>query len=176
MAGDWIKMRTDLISHPKVFRIVSELHPHSVRNLSAIFPQAVRDMSGIGPQAVRDRSGIGPQAFQDQSGSHPKAVVMPQFLTDRFRVVGGLHAVWCVFDAHSIDGVLPGYTLGDLDNVIGWHGFSAAMLSVGWLIEKDGGGLVMPEFDAHNSKSAKRRAEDSRRKQAARGASAKRPK
>lgn len=164
MAGDWIKMRTDLISHPKVFRMMSELRPQSVRNLSAGFPQSVLEPSEIGPKAVREPSVGG-----------PKAVGMPQFLTDRFRVVGGLHAVWSVFDAHSIDGVLPGYTVADLDNVIGWDGFSAAMLSVGWLLESDGGGLVMPEFDAHNSKSAKRRAEDSRRKQTARAASTKRP-
>lgn len=165
MAGDWIKMRTDLISHPKVFRMMSELRPQNVRNLSANFPQAVRNLSEIGPQVVREPSGDG-----------PRGVVTTQFLTDRFRIVGGLHTVWVVFDTHSIDGVLPGYTLDHLDNVIGWPGFSAALVSVGWLIENDGGGLVMPEFDAHNGKSAKRRAEESRRKQVARGASAKRPK
>jgi hypothetical protein len=35
MAGDWIKMRTDLWDHPKVVRIVSAICPQSVRDLSA---------------------------------------------------------------------------------------------------------------------------------------------
>ena len=47
MAGDWIKMRGDLGTHPKVVRIMSALK------------------------------------------------------ADRLRVVGGLHAVWSLFDAHS---------------------------------------------------------------------------
>lgn len=109
MAGDWIKMRTELQSHPKVVRILS---------------------------ATR---------------------------ADKFRVIGGLHAVWGVFDAHSSDGILAGYTPELMDHIIGWDGFSAAMLAVGWL-EFDGQLLVLPEFDEHNSQSAKRRAEDQKRK------------
>lgn len=34
MAGDWIKMRTDLWDHPKVVRIVSAICPDGVRNFS----------------------------------------------------------------------------------------------------------------------------------------------
>lgn len=109
MAGDWIKMRIDLLSHPKIVRILSATK------------------------------------------------------SDKFRVVGGLHAVWSIFDTHSEDGVLNGYSSYALDHVIGWDGFSAALLSVGWLEEFDGA-LVMPEFDEHNGKSGKRRAEDQKRK------------
>ncbi len=109
MAGDWMKMRKDLQSHPKVVRISS---------------------------ATR---------------------------SDKFRVVGGLHAVWGVFDTHSDDGILPGYTMELMDHVIGWDGFSAAVASVGWL-EESPQGLVMPEFSEHNGQSAKRRAEDQKRK------------
>ena len=50
MAGDWIKMRVDLSTSPKVVRISSALR------------------------------------------------------ADRLRVIGGLHAVWCLFDVHSEDG------------------------------------------------------------------------
>ena len=83
MAGDWIKMRIDLQSHPKTVRIMSA------------------------------------------TGS------------DKFRVIGGLHAVWSVFDTHSGDGKLRGYTPELLDQIIGWQGFSRAMESVKWL-EFDG--------------------------------------
>lgn len=110
MAGDWIKMRCELQSHPKIVRILSITK------------------------------------------------------SDKFRVVGGLHAVWSVFDAHSKDGTLVGYTPELMDHVIGWDGFSGAMVSVGWLRFDDTGTLMLPEFDEHNSKSAKRRAEDQKRK------------
>lgn len=110
MAADWIKMRVDLLTHPKVVRILS---------------------------ATR---------------------------TDKFRVVGGLHAVWSIFDTHSMDGKLKGYTPELLDHVIGWEGFARAMEAVGWLTFDGLETLALPEFDAHNGQSAKRRAEDQKRK------------
>jgi hypothetical protein len=109
MAGDWIKMRMDLRTHPKVVRIASALK------------------------------------------------------ADRLRVIGGLHAVWCLFDAHSADGRLDGYTVETLDEDIAWPGFSAAMVAVEWL-ENDGVSLCTPRFDEHNGQSAKRRAQEAERK------------
>ena len=113
MAGDWIKMRADLHTHPKVVRMSSALN------------------------------------------------------ADRLRTIGGLHAVWCLFDAHSLDGTLDGYTLDALDSMIGWPGFSASMAAVGWL-EVSGHYLELPRFDEHNSKGAKRRATETERKRMAR--------
>jgi hypothetical protein len=110
MAADWIKMRVDLQSHPKVVRILSATS------------------------------------------------------TDKFRVIGGLLAVWCVFDTHSTDGVLHGYTPETMDHVIGWEGFTRAMESVGWMAFDGLQTLSLPEFDTHNGQSAKRRAEDQKRK------------
>lgn len=113
MAGDWIKMRADLLTHPKVVRIVSALK------------------------------------------------------ADKLRVIGGLHAVWSLFDAHSADGTLDGYTAEALDDYIGWPGFCAAMIRVGWL-EENGEILTTPRFDEHNGQSAKRRATETQRKRMAR--------
>ena len=115
MAGDWIKMRCDLLTHPKVVRMMSALH------------------------------------------------------ADKLRVVGGLHAVWCLFDVHSIDGNLDGYTPAILDTYLGWDGFGQAMIDVGWL-EYQNETLMMPRFEQHNGKSAKRRAEETERKMSARKA------
>lgn len=114
MAGDWIKMRVDLQSHPKVVRILSAT------------------------------------------------------CTDKFRAIGGLHAVWTIFDTHSEDGKLKGYTPELLDHVIGWDGFARAMESVGWLQYDGLETLALPEFEAHNGKSGKRRAEDQKRKKESR--------
>lgn len=117
MAGDWIKMRVDLGTSPKVVRIASALR------------------------------------------------------ADRLRVIGGLHAVWCLFDVHSVDGRLDGYTEEALDELIGFQGFSDAMLAVGWLVDT-GDGLEAPRFDEHNGQSAKRRAMETERKREARKMSA----
>src|SRR5690606_33673557 len=114
MAADWIKMRTDLQSHPTVVRILSATS------------------------------------------------------TDKFRVIGGLHAVWGVVDNHTPDGILRGYTPELLDHVIGWDGFARAMEAVGWLQFDGLETLTLPEFEAHNGQSAKRRAEDQKRKKASR--------
>lgn len=114
MAKDWIKMRMDLSSHPKVVRILSATK------------------------------------------------------SDKFRVVGGLHAVWSVFDIHSDKGNLHGYTPDTMDHVIGWQGFSDAMIRVGWLSYDGVETLTMPDFDTHNGNSAKRRADETERKRKAR--------
>lgn len=109
MAGEWIKVRNDLHTHPKVVRMASALD------------------------------------------------------ADRLRVVGGLHAVWCLFDVHSIDGSLSGYSAKVVDGLIGFVGFADAMSAVDWL-QIDADGLTLPEFDEHNGQSAKRRATETKRK------------
>jgi hypothetical protein len=97
--------------------------------------------------------------------THPKIVrILSATQSDRFRVIGGLHAVWAVFDTHSVDGELFGYTPDQMDQIIGWQGFTAALVAVGWMQFDGVQTLVLPEFDEHNSKNAKRRAEDQKRK------------
>lgn len=97
--------------------------------------------------------------------SHPKVVrILSATQSDKFRVIGGLHAVWSIFDQHSVDGELHGYTFATMDHVIGWQGFSGAMADVGWLVATTAQTLTMPDFDTHNGASAKRRAEESERK------------
>lgn len=90
---------------------------------------------------------------------------------DRLRVIGGLHAVWSLFDEQSPDGFINGYTLEIVDDLIGWPGFAAEMATVVWLVV-DGETLAIPEFDTHNGAPAKRRAMESERKKKARNLSA----
>jgi hypothetical protein len=117
MAGDWIKMRIDLHTSPKVVRISSALK------------------------------------------------------TDRLRTVGALHAIWGIFDSHSEDGNLDGYSPEILDSMIGFEGFCAELIKCEWLLVS-GDSLCMPRFDEHNGKSAKKRAMDSERKRVVRKMSA----
>ena len=121
MAGDWIKMRTDLRTHPKVVRISSALK------------------------------------------------------ADTLKTIGGLLSVWCLFDTHSHDGQLEGYTTDLVDELIGWPGFAGQMKAVGWIeiASQDGvQSLAIPRFDVHNGASAKRRAMEADRKRTVRKQSA----
>lgn len=107
--------------------------------------------------------------------THPKVVRMAAMLkADRLRVVGGLHAVWGLFDMHSVDGHLDGYTPEVMDADLGWKGFSAAMQAVHWLTET-ADGLAAPDYEEHNGPNAKRRAMETSRKGRSRKASAESP-
>ena len=129
MAGDWIKMRADLFTHPKVVRILSALN------------------------ADTKRTGCGQNA-------------------DTLRTVGALMSVWCLFDAHSEDGILDGYTPEIVDAHLRWDGFAQAMMAVGWLEYDEKHGLKLPRFDDHNGQSSKRRAMETGRKRDVRKVSA----
>lgn len=121
MAGEWIKMRTGLRTHPKVVRVSSALK------------------------------------------------------TDRLRVIGAMFVTWSVFDAHSSDGKLVGYTPEVLDEEVGLPGFARAMMAVSWLTEEEVDGLqvlVAPEFSEHNGQSSKKRITDTERKRGARAGGA----
>ncbi|UEP31590.1 hypothetical protein [Burkholderia sp. B21-007] len=103
---------------------------------------------------------------------HPKVVRIASALkADKFRTLGGLMSVWCLFDEQTEDGFLDSYTLDVLDAEVGFPGISRAMQSVGWL-EETPDGLVLPEFETHNGASAKRRAQDADRKREVRKMSA----
>lgn len=72
-------------------------------------------------------------------------------------VVGKLIRVWAWFDKHTTDGNALGVTYSLLDRITSVSGFGEAMAFAGWMNQKDKI-LVMPKFDAHTSKSAKKRA------------------
>jgi hypothetical protein len=102
--------------------------------------------------------------------TNPKVVRISSALkADRLRTVGALHAVWSLFDTHSEDGKLVGYSPEILDEMIGWKGFSTAMIGVEWL-SVDDNYLSMKDYDENNGTSAKKRAQDSVRKMSARKA------
>lgn len=104
--------------------------------------------------------------------THPKVVRMASALkADRLRVIGGLHAVWSIFDAHTDDGFLEGYDARTIDEDLAWRGFAKAMQDVGWL-KIDGDGAHVPRYSEHNGSTAKRRAQETSRKGSARKKSA----
>ena len=103
-------------------------------------------------------------AMRNDLHTHPKVVRISSALkSDILRTIGGLHSVWCLFDVHSTDGKLIGYTADVIDQMVRWPGFAQAMADHGWLhLGVDF--VECPEFDKHNSKCAKKRMEDCERK------------
>jgi hypothetical protein len=72
-------------------------------------------------------------------------------------VVGKCCRVWAWFDANTTDGVTKSVTTALLDRYCGVTGFSKAMVNVGWMVLKDDN-LHLPNYDRHNSQTAKDRA------------------
>ena len=111
--------------------------------------------------------------MQGNLWTSPKVVrLMSACKADKCRIVGGLFRYWCLFDEHTEDGLLEGYTKFLIDDELRIDGFADALEEIGWLIEIEGVGLQVPDFDDHMSKSAKRRAQETKRKRDARKTSA----
>jgi hypothetical protein len=72
-------------------------------------------------------------------------------------VVGKCARVWAWFDANTTDGVTKSVTSALLDRYCGVTGFSKAMVNVGWMV-LEGENLYLPNYDRHNSQTAKDRA------------------
>ena len=109
MAGDWIKMRTNLGSDPAVIGLAIA--------------------TGL----------------------------------DEDTIVGKLHKLWSWADQHTQDGHAVGVTPEWLDRLVSVKNFSVLLEKQGWLSIKKSG-IVVPNFEVHNGKSAKRRALAAKRK------------
>jgi hypothetical protein len=77
-------------------------------------------------------------------------------------VVGKCCRVWAWFDANTTDGITKSVTTALLDRYCGITGFSQAMVNVGWMVIDDGD-LFLPNYDRHNSQTAKDRALNAKR-------------
>jgi hypothetical protein len=84
--------------------------------------------------------------------------------TTRANAFLAFFVLWSYFDQHTATGFLPGLTLADLDDLSGFKGFGKAMQQVGWITE-DGRGITVSNWDRHNGKSAKARAQTMKRVQ-----------
>ena len=76
--------------------------------------------------------------------------------------VGLLVLFWTLADGLTEDGTIPYYGRAEVDCAVNKRGFCQALESVGWIVVTDEG-VSIPRFDRHNGRSAKRRAETSRR-------------
>jgi len=132
--ADWIKMRSGLLTNPKVIRMAK---------LLASNPDFV------------DWFTRGWSASRDELCDVTRDVTAVTAVVTRV-TVGSLLAVWAsVNEAASQDGFLKGFALSDIDDMAGVPGFGHAMGAVGWA-EEDGEGTYFPNFDEHNSVAKQR--------------------
>lgn len=76
---------------------------------------------------------------------------------DSDTVVGKLFRVWSWFDEHTQDGSAERAIKSLLDNKVAAKGFCDAMISSGWMLQ-DEATISLPNFERHNSATAKVRA------------------
>ena len=77
-------------------------------------------------------------------------------------VVGKCCRIWAWFDVNTTNGITKSVTTALLDRYCGVDGFSKAMINVGWMaINKED--LYLPNYDRHNSQTAKDRALNAKR-------------
>lgn len=129
MAGEWIKMRTSLLTSPKVNGIARALE--CCREVSRVLaPGSDATMSEI---VTRD--------------------VM------RHVTVSLLLTIWGAANEHTEAGVFAHADLSDIDDIVGVPGFGAAMESVGWLVvDSESVSVHLPNFDEYNTSSSNRSA------------------
>ncbi len=100
--------------------------------------------------------------------SRPEIVRISSALsTDRRRTACACMELWEWADSVTIDGRVDGVTPRFVDEYLGVPGFFDAMAAAGWITQTPTG-IAFPNFTRHNGESAKRRAMDADRKQAAR--------
>lgn len=129
MAGDWIKMRTALMTDPKVNRIARELETSE----------------DVGRQLLVTHEGV-------MSSCVTRNVM-------RHVTVSCLLLVWGAANEHTKEGVFYNADLSDIDDIVGMPGFGAAMQHVGWLAyDPDGNTVTLENFSEYNKSGARRSA------------------
>lgn len=122
MAGDWIKMRTSLLTNPKVNGIARELESH------------------------RDVTGVLSTGFNGVMSEIVTRNVM------RHVTVSCLLVIWGAANEHTKDGVFRNADISDIDDMVGVPGFAAAMEDVGWLVaDAEAGTVTLPNFNEYNT-------------------------
>ena len=147
MAGDWIKMRAELFTHPRFLSLCSALiyGEHHGLLLHVCGPDAL----GVGVMPPRDES-VTALALRHVTEAALRDVTMCALLR-----------VWCSVNAHckvrGADAVMAPMALGDVDDTAGFRDFGEALRSVGWVVEEDCNTLIFPNFLEFNEPSCLRR-------------------
>lgn len=138
MAGDWIKMRVNLVTHPKVLRAAEFLIQQ---------PEYLEwsDLSFSMP-------GYPPPSAEELRRERNAAVRVTRYVT-----VTSLMRVWGHANEHAKGELVEFVSRDDVDEIAGVPGFSAALEHVGWADFLPQGGVRFPGFSEHNTSADERK-------------------
>ena len=135
MAGDWIKMRSALLSNPKVHGIAKAI--------------------GCNREAAK--------VLTTGASCNPEQVLSRNAL--RNVTVTALLVVWSSANEHTSDGVMRCCDLLDIDEIAGIPGFGEAMELVGWAsYDEDKNAVILPNFAEWNTPAKDRTAAERQRR------------
>lgn len=122
MAGEWIKMRTSLMTSPKVNGIARYLETSK---------KACQTLS------------------TGYNGTLSEIVTRN---VTRCVTVSSLLVIWGAANEHTKDGIFHNADLSDIDDMVGIPDFGAAMESVGWAIyDEEIDAVILPNFSEYNT-------------------------
>lgn len=146
MAGDWIKMRVSLATHPKVMRVAEFL---------------IEQPEFLGWSELAYSVGSFPQPSQDDERRERHAALR----VTRYITVCALLKFWGyanehVSDCERIDGLWP----DDVDEIAGVPKFFSALESVGWVkFDAESAVMFLPNFFKYNVSAGSRGATNAER-------------
>jgi len=139
MAGDWIKMRVNLVAHPKVLKTAEVL---------------LSDPRFLGWSVLSySLSGFPPQTVVNHAEERHAALRVTRYV-----VVASLLRFWGYANEHAKGENIESVTRQDVDDIAGVPGFADALAEVGWATFDDKkGGVVLPAFTEHNVSADERK-------------------
>lgn len=121
MAGEWIKMRTSLLTNPRV--------------------------NGIA-RIIEQSTAVGRVLSTGFNGSLREIVTRN---VTRHVTVSSLLIIWGAANEHTKDGIFRNADLSDIDDMVGIPGFGAAMVEVGWAeFDESSNCVMLPNFAEYN--------------------------
>lgn len=127
MAGDWIKMRTSLVTSPKV------------NGIARILEQSAE----VGKMFTLERNAT----LSD---------VVTRNVT-RNVTVSLLLTLWSAANEHTRNGIFKNADLSDIDDIVGVPGFGNALSTVGWAIhDAENDCVILPNFNEYNTSGDER--------------------
>ena len=137
MAHDWIKMRVNLVTHPKVISLAEFLG----------YNGDYQDWSGL--QGFIPAIGGSKKDFDDG--------VMQALRVTRYVTVTALLKFWGYANEHAKDEFIPSRRISDIDEITQVPGFGESLESVGWAeYDEELKGVKLPNFSEHNATASDR--------------------
>jgi hypothetical protein len=139
MAGDWIKMRVNLVTHPKVLAIAEHLAYNDAYQDWSTLSGFAPSIGGSDEESLRD--------YQDS------------LRVTRYVTVCALLRFWGYANEHARDEFISTLRISDLDEIVQVPGFGAALEAIGWVeYDKERRGVSLPNFNEYNTSGNERSA------------------